>query len=704
MGSPGRGALKEKFRASITRQIEDAHLDRDLHVDRGRRPLFAAEEIERVEAYLHAIHNETTTVSLHVFGQPPPPDLLVPWLVTCLGKHFLDALGEVIPPPPAAARTAGSREKFLRQKAEEVLRPIVFQGWPVEDALRAAGGTVPAAGLAKPLGDDFQRARRLQEGFAKTPQEIDNLVAALAGRFIPPGPGNSPERNPAVVPTGRNMYVMNPEEVPSRPSWELGKMLVEQLLAQQLKSKGRYPQKVAFTLNSFATFADYGVMESQILYLLGVRPVWDARNLVADVELIPAAELRRPRIDVFIASGGYYRDMLPTRMRLLDKAVRLVAALDETDNMVHRNSVQVRAELQRQGIEPPQAEALSQARIFGVAPGEIGGTGYYYLVERSGQWNGRKDLMNAYLGFSRYVYTEGLWGKHAPEAYNRQIQGSEVLLRSWSDRTRSPLSNKYDWYIGGSLSLAIKELTGREPEWFLSDVRDPDRAGLVAAEDALRARLSRAAVQSQVDRRHDEGRLCRRRPDRRPRLQHHGLGDHARWQRLRRRLERNRRHLRQGQAGPVRAVVVRDRKPLRLPGHDRSHAGIEPQGILARPSRAWSARSPSNTRGPCCGTAKAAASAAAATSSWNNSSPPRSSRPSRRNWTAWRPNIRSASVPARPLPRPAAQPPAPGHDRATASLRLRAPGVSPGITSPRRRPPPPQTPLPNPPTLCRRPP
>ena len=95
-------------------------------------------------------------------------------------------------------------------------------------------------------------------------------------------------------------------------------------------------------------------------------------------------------------------------------------------------------------------------------------------------------------------------------------------------------------------------------------------------------RLSRAAVQSQVDRRHDEGRLCRRRPDRRPRLQHHGLGDHARWQRLRRRLERNRRHLRQGQVGPVRAVVVRDRKPLRLPGHDRSHAGIEPQGILAR--------------------------------------------------------------------------------------------------------------------------
>ena len=232
---------------------------------------------------------------------------------------------------------------------------------------------------------------------------------------------------------------MNPEEVPSRPSWEIGKQLVDQLLAQQRKTKGRYPEKVAFTLNSFATFQDYGVMESQILYLLGVRPKWDDKNLVADVELIPATELGRPRIDVFLSSGGYYRDMLPTRMRLLDKAIRMVAALDEPENRVRRHSLSVRQELQQQGLDPQKAEALSKARIFGVPPGQIGGAGYYYLVERSGQWGTRKDLMDAYLSFSRYVYTDGMWGQAAPEAYNRQLQGSEVLLRSWSDRTRSPL-------------------------------------------------------------------------------------------------------------------------------------------------------------------------------------------------------------------------------------------------------------------------
>lgn len=329
-------------------------------------------------------------------------------------------------------------------------------------------------------------ARELDQGFARTHEEIDNLLRALDGRFVPPGPGNSPDRNPAALPTGRNMYVMNPEEVPSRPSWEIGKTLVGQLLEQQLESKGHYPGKVGFTLNSFATFQDYGVMESQILYLMGVRPVWDSRNLVVDVELIPAKELGRPRIDVFIAGLSYYRDMLPTRMRFLDKAVRLVAGLEEEGNRVYEHSIRVREELESQGLDPEKAAILSRARIFGYPPGQYGSASYYYLVEKSGEWKDREELINIYLDQVRYAYTDGLWGEEAPLAYDRHIQGTEVLLRSWSDRTRSPLSNKYDWYHGGSLSLAIKHLTGKEPEFFLSDVRDPDRTRMVNAEDALR--------------------------------------------------------------------------------------------------------------------------------------------------------------------------------------------------------------------------
>lgn len=481
------GPLRETFRESITSQVRAAGLATDLHLDLAGDRLLAPAEIEKLLAYLHDIHNETTPVSLHVFGKPPPEELLVPWIVTCLRAPFLDALGQVIAVPSGEALTPGDARKYLRRAAEDLVGTVVRQGISPEDALRTLGVTIPADGLPRGLTDGFIQARALVDGFAKTGNETDQFMRALAGKFIPPGPGNSPDRNPGVLPTGRNMVVLNPEEVPARASWELGCRLVNEFLADQLSRRGRLPQRVGFSLNSFATFQDYGVMEAQILHLLGVRPVWDAQNIVHDVELVPRTELGRPRVDVFIAAHGYYRDMLPTRMKLLDRAIRVAAAADEPDNVVRTNALRIEAELRNAGEPEARARELALARMFGAAPGETGSGGYYYLIERSGMWDSRKELAERYLAHQRHAYTGDIWGEPAAAAYDRQIQGTEVVLRSWSDRTRSPLSNKYTWYQGGSLCLAVKHLTGQEPEFLLTDVRDPDAARMVTAEDALRA-------------------------------------------------------------------------------------------------------------------------------------------------------------------------------------------------------------------------
>jgi cobaltochelatase CobN len=480
------GALKGKFAQSITEQVYAEHLERDVRLDTSRGTTLSGEDIDRVLAYLHDIHNETTPISLHVFGEPPRGDLLIPYLVTCLRKPFLDALGEVLPVPAGEALNEGDRRKFLRRKAEEIVELLVRRDHTPQEALAVVAGLPADAPLPEEVEDGCKLALRLADGFAKTPQETENLMRALDGQFIPPGPGGGPDRNPAVVPTGRNMNVINPEEVPSRPSWELGVQLIDQLLAERLKSKGSYPERVGFTLNAFATFQDYGVMESQILYLMGVRPVWDEQNLVVDVEVIPAAELSRPRIDVFIASFSYYRDLLPTRMRLIDKATRLIAQLDEPENRVFLHSQEIAGELEQRGIAAESVSRLASARIFGYPPGQMGSASYYYLVERSGQWEGQDELMRAYLEHVRYVYTDGMWGEAAPEAYDRQIQGTEIVLRSWSDRTTSPLSNKYTWFHGGSLAAAVKHLTGQQPDFILTDVRDADDARMISAEEALR--------------------------------------------------------------------------------------------------------------------------------------------------------------------------------------------------------------------------
>ncbi|HID24393.1 MAG TPA: cobaltochelatase subunit CobN, partial [Planctomycetaceae bacterium] len=115
------GALKEKFRASITQQVRDAKLEKDLHLQLGDDQLLSPDQILKVAQYLHDIHNETTPVSLHVLGEPPREDLLIPWLVTCLRSRFLDALAEVMEVPPGDALNPGDRDKYLRKKGEEIL-------------------------------------------------------------------------------------------------------------------------------------------------------------------------------------------------------------------------------------------------------------------------------------------------------------------------------------------------------------------------------------------------------------------------------------------------------------------------------------------------------------------------------------------------------------------------------------------------------
>ncbi|MDR3634790.1 MAG: cobaltochelatase subunit CobN, partial [Isosphaeraceae bacterium] len=434
--------------------------------------------------YLHDIEGETTPVSLHVLGEPPREDLMVPFLTTILKHKFLDALGRVVPVPAADSRLPGDRVIYLRRKAEEAVELVVRRGLAPADAVAAIGGKVSDT-LPTEVQKGLEFAVDLNQRFAKTTDEIDNILAAFDGRFIPPGPVNSPIRNPGAVPTGRNLYMLNPEEIPTKPSWELATKLVDQLLERSLKDKGHYPAKIAFDLRPHATFRDYGVMEAQILYCLGVEPVWDDRDLVNDVRVIPSEKLKRPRIDVFIAPGGLYALNLPGRLELLDKAIRLVAELKEKDNAVLANSERVRGELEQRGVPADRAVAWSRARIFGVPPGEYGSPGNSAYIQQSGSWTTREEVIEHYLAMAKNVYTKDHWGEAAPEAYNRQIQGTDTVLRSWSDHMTGPLASKYMWLQGGQLAMAVERMTGKKPDYLLSDVRDFDKAGVVRAEDAL---------------------------------------------------------------------------------------------------------------------------------------------------------------------------------------------------------------------------
>lgn len=483
------GALKEKFREEISRQVSACHLDADLKLALPAEGKLTVEDLAKVSDYLHAIQEETTPTSLHVYGERPRQDLLIPYLVNILRSPFLKSLAALQHDHQHAAGLDHDHHHddhhALRPLAEQIVMRVIQQKLEPLDAVNAALGS-KLTQLPEDIDKGLKLLVQLNTDFDQTTDEIDNLLAGLDGRFVPPGPGNSPIRNPSAVPTGRNMYLLNPEEVPMRPSWELGKKLAEDLVTRHREQSGDYPTKVAFDLRSSATFRDYGVMEAQILQLMGIEPVWDERQLVNDVKLIPREELGRPRVDVFVAAGGWYESNLPSRLNLWDKAIRLATAADEPDNPLFRNTRHLRDTLAAQGIAPERAELLSHARIFGRAPGRESGSFIAYKVAQSGDWESRDEIVAQYLAEHKNVFTEGAWGEEAAPLYDAAIQGTHTVVRSWSDHMTGPLASRYTWLHGGSLSFAVEKMTGKRPEYVFSDVRDPDKASLINAEDALR--------------------------------------------------------------------------------------------------------------------------------------------------------------------------------------------------------------------------
>ncbi len=109
-----------------------------------------------------------------------------------------------------------------------------------------------------------------------------------------------------------------------------------------------------------------------------------------------------------------------------------------------------------------------------------------YQVARSGDWDSRDEIADAYLSSHKHIYTDGAWGESAEEAYDQTIQGTHTVVRSWSDHMTGPLASRYTWLHGGSLCLAVERMTGKRPDYVFSDVRDPDNSGMIRAEDALR--------------------------------------------------------------------------------------------------------------------------------------------------------------------------------------------------------------------------
>jgi cobaltochelatase CobN len=124
-----------------------------------------------------------------------------------------------------------------------------------------------------------------------------------------------------ILPTGRNFYSVDPQAIPSPAAWKVGIAMGDALLERYLKDEGKYPQSIGIIIWGTGTMRTKGDDIAEILYLMGVRPVWEpSSGRVKGIEVIPLAELKRPRIDVTLRISGMFRDALPNIVNLLDGA------------------------------------------------------------------------------------------------------------------------------------------------------------------------------------------------------------------------------------------------------------------------------------------------------------------------------------------------------------------------------------------------
>lgn len=461
------GLLKEEFRKRITAQAAEEKLKDAAKPENPDQPLSDA-AVARLDAHLHNLYESTTPMRLHVFGEPPTAAETAPYLVRILGQPFLDHL----------AASENSAQHLFDNKQDRRESAARFLGTALE-------GKPPAEiSMTPDLEKDLAFAREMRERLQKSgPAEVAGLIHALAGGYVEAGPGPDPVRNPSSVPTGKNLYSLNPEEIPNRAAWDVARQLVDDLI------RTRHPKKIAMDLNGMNTMRDFGVMEGQILYLLGVRPIWNQNNLVIDVELIPAEELKRPRVDVFIAMGGQYKENFPSRVALLDKAVRMAAAAPEADNPVHAGVASVESRLLQRGFSSARASQYAVARIFGTKPGNMSGTNILYLVPRSGVWDKDADIISVYMDSMSYVYSGDTWGEKIDGLYEEALQGTDTILRVWASNMTSELSNHHAYEYLGGLNMAVKKVTGKTPQAVIADVRDPSGAKVRDFEEVLATSL-----------------------------------------------------------------------------------------------------------------------------------------------------------------------------------------------------------------------
>ncbi|KAJ8453336.1 hypothetical protein Cgig2_008220 [Carnegiea gigantea] len=421
---------------SIISTARQCNLDKDVDLPEEGVEISAKERdlvVGKVYSKLMEIESRLLPCGLHVIGEPPSA---MEAIATLVNIAALDRPEEGISSLPSIlAETVGrSIEDVYRGNDKGILKDVEL----LRQITEASRGAITAFvqrttnekgqvvnvndrltsilgfGFNEPwvqyLSDTkFSRADRekLRVLFAflgeclkliVADNELGSLKQALEGKYVEPGPGGDPIRNPKVLPTGKNIHALDPQAIPTTAAMQSAKIVVDRLLVRQKADNGgKYPETVALVLWGTDNIKTYGESLAQVLWMIGVRPVADTFGRVNRVETVSLEELGRPRIDVVVNCSGVFRDLFINQMNLLDRAIKMVAELDEPED---QNYVRKHALEQAKTLGVDVREAAT--RVFSNASGSYSSN--VNLAVENSSWNDEKQLQDMYLSRKSFAF------------------------------------------------------------------------------------------------------------------------------------------------------------------------------------------------------------------------------------------------------------------------------------------------------------
>ena len=469
---------------SVLRQIAAVCLEHDVPLQLTSAQIDQLDTIETIEEFdfasyenaLETLHQDlfelkrvAIPVGLHTFGHRLQGDSLVDYLnlIARYDRPEAPALPRLI------AQTQGLDYDQLLDNADSRIETLAQQSREMIAELFSPSPPLPPF---QPALDYLHQVAQ----WVETTDEMASLLHALNGGYVEPGLGGDPVRSPHTYPTGRNTFQFDPTKLPTDSAYERGASIAEETLRRYHTEHGTYPEAVGVILWGFETCKTYGETIGQILRYIGVK-VDRGQGYFMKPVIIPLEELGRPRVDVTVNICGFFRDLFPNLVRLIDLAFQTVAQLDEPleMNSVRRHAIALAPQLGND----PQAFRLASARLFGPPPGEYG-NGLSTMIETAA-WESETDLGELYINRTQYLYGDHLTGTQSREAFTAALGRTKFItqVRDSHEFEVTDVDHYYEFF--GGMAQATTMVSGDRPQVLIADTTK-ERIQVKTIEEAVR--------------------------------------------------------------------------------------------------------------------------------------------------------------------------------------------------------------------------